>query len=273
MWIAFIVVLVLAFLIGVPVAAIVGLRKSRLHSRRKWEEQRKLDAKKNLEPEPQTHEPGNEPGFWKRMRGSWKGLSSKLGFGIVLVIVIWEGIFGFYAMSDAHRPSWLEFIPHWGTPSMATAGEWVWTNWLPVLILYGSVMGMLAILSKGSSWGKEAKAMQLVATASLLVGFIGLPVLSEAPRLVVAERICPAASAFQTRTCNANIRWSAGFSIDPKEGIADSGMHLCRTAGGHMQKFESNGTTFFQVRSDDGTTPISYRLYPHLSRCPDILPS
>lgn len=111
--------------------------------------------------------PGSLPRLGKLL--TWRG--------VMIAIVVWEGVFGFYAMTDAPRLPGLGWVPHWGTPTLATAGAWVWAHWLPMTLLYGSIMAFLAIASKGTPWEKEAKDLRGVVTAVFAASVVLLPVL------------------------------------------------------------------------------------------------
>lgn len=116
----------------------------------------------------------NWQNVWLRLKSTVKLITWKR---ILVFVVIYEGVFGFFSMAKVRRPFILDWIPDWGTPSLPMAGSWILANWLPVLMLYFAIMGFLSIAPKGAPWEKDAKDLRIVATWVVIAAFSLLPVL------------------------------------------------------------------------------------------------
>lgn len=210
-------------------------------------------------------------GFWFYRNPSWLAPAMKTltptssGSGrwkkfFLIVIVLWEGIFGFFAMSNVPRPAFLNWIPHWGTPTLSTAGFWVLTYWLPVLILWGSVMGTIHLLTKETSWEKDGGVLRLVATIAVGAAFVlaaGSWLFGGSPstRLASIESLSPDV----THVYVLNSNWTE--IADGASGNYARCIHVPDSELSHYQQ-KVLGSNLTAYRSTQGSFAIRGRLEP-----------
>jgi len=95
-------------------------------------------------------------------------LNVRINIKIILLIIVSIGIMSWIIFeeitatgnSSIFHSNFFGQI-HWQVPTLGDSGEWVWRNWLMVILFYGIIMGILSLLKREEKWEKETQPMHL----------------------------------------------------------------------------------------------------------------
>jgi len=156
------------------------------------------------------------------------------------------------------------------TPGLEPAkiGGWSWSNWLWILAFCSIVIALARI--NAQALGAAATALQVAVVIAIFVLFIGFPAVFAVKDWSLPQVTCPDVSAYQTRSCVLNTKWSSW--IGAAEGAAANGMQICFTPGIEFERQDVNGTVSFRFKTKEGRSVVAYRLCPGGWKCPETLP-
>ena len=185
--------------------------------------------------------------------------------GVTIVFIFW--MFGV-------MPTPSEWNGDWKSPSLRTVTDFAWKHWLPLLISWGILSGLVAVASNTNAIEKSAAAtFYKVSTWMMLILFLGFPGFFWVKDGLASAVVCSKASANEERVCvlkntkeTAPIMPEANnmkFCIGPDKVFNDGTVKFKRTPVGDGRFYLQ-----FQLTKSGVEMPVTYKLFPASKKCP-----
>lgn len=160
------------------------------------------------------------------------------------------------------------YLSEWKSPSFTAVGNWSWSHWLPLLVLWGIGAALLALNKKVLVTAEPILQSLLMGIMAML--FLVCPVLgwfegptTQRPTAATVQgptrNVCQDVNAMQTSSCVITREWSNW--IKPENSARDVGKQFCFQPKMPMERKDEGGSASwrFRIEGEEHTT-LLYRL-------------